>query len=274
VSFNFCVLSSGSGGNVSLVWTKEGAVLIDCGRSGKYISEELAALGISPKDLTAAVITHAHIDHISESGLNFLIKNDIALYSHNDILDDICDKFGQKVRDCRMISFDSSFNIKNIDIDYFPVHHKDISVSKTLGFTLSSKVAGQTYKIGYATDTGKVCKNMAQKLAGSNILVIESNYDKEMLNSSFRPRENKKWILSDSGHLSNEASAAAVADIKEISKVKDSLKYVFLAHLSAHHNYPELALKVSQDELTKRKISDVRLFCAKRDSRSQTIKIG
>ena len=274
MKFNFCVLASGSGGNTSLVWTKNAAILIDCGKSGKYIASELAALGISPKDLTAALITHAHIDHISESGLNFLVKNNVPLYSHSDVLDDICDKFGQKTRDCEMISFDDSFKIKDIEIDYFPVHHKDSSVSKTLGFTIASKIADRKYKIGYVTDTGKVCKNMISKLADSNILVMESNYDKEMLDQSFRPRENKKWVLSDNGHLSNEAASVAIAEIKEISKAKDSLKYIFLAHLSAHHNYPELALKSAKSELLRRKMSNMRLFCAKRDLKSPTIKIS
>jgi phosphoribosyl 1,2-cyclic phosphodiesterase len=123
------------------------------------------------------------------------------------------------------------------------------------------------------TDTGKVCKNIINSLKDSNILVIESNYDREMLNASFRPYENKRWVLSEWGHLANEDAAQAIAEIKLASTVSDSLKYVFLAHLSRHHNDPQLALQVSKKTLLSQNIHDIRLFAAKRKERCPVIKI-
>jgi phosphoribosyl 1,2-cyclic phosphodiesterase len=134
-------------------------------------------------------------------------------------------------------------------------------------------VQGRKYKIGYATDTGKVCKNMIKNLSDSNILVIESNYDRQMLDSSFRPYENKRWVLSDWGHLANEDAAEAIAEIKIKSTGPDSLKYVFLAHLSYHHNSPEIALEASREMLYSQNINDVKLFAAKRKERCPVIKI-
>jgi len=274
MSLNFCVLASGSSGNCSILWTENAAVLIDCGASAKYIEENLALCGIEPKDLTAAVITHAHTDHISASGFNLLIKNNVPIYSHEEVLENIFDKFPDKSLQCDARAKNSGFRIKGITVESFDVYHRDAKISKTLGFTFTAEVCARKYKVGYATDTGKVCENIVKKLSDSNILVMESNYDKEMLDASPRPYENKKWILSDFGHLSNESAASAIAEIKISSKAADSLKYVFLAHLSEHHNYPELALKISKDVVEREKICGVNIFAAKRNKKSRAIKIA
>jgi phosphoribosyl 1,2-cyclic phosphodiesterase len=256
-----------------VLWTEKAAVLIDCGCSAKYIVENLSSLGIEPCNLTAAVITHAHIDHISPSGLNFLLENNIPIRLHADTLEDIFQKYGNKVDDCHTVSFNDSFKIKDIIVEPFNVYHKDSKISRTLGFSFSSLVQGRKYKIGYMTDTGKVCKNIIKSLGNSNILIIESNYDTEMLDSSFRPYENKRWILSDWGHLANEDAAWAIVEIKMASTAADSLKYVFLAHLSYHHNDPNLALQVSKEILYSQNINNINLFAAKRKERCSAIKI-
>ena len=90
------------------------------------------------------------------------------------------------------MSFNDGFKIKDIIIEPFDVYHKDDNISRTLSFAFSSYVQGRKYKIGYMTDTGKVCKNIINSLKNSNILIIESNYDRQMLNASFRPYENKR----------------------------------------------------------------------------------
>lgn len=272
--FNFCVLASGSSGNCSVIWTSKTAVLIDCGCGAKYIAESLASLGLEPRNITAAVITHAHIDHISSSGLNFLLKNNIPVHLHEDALEDLFERYGNKAGECRSISFNDGFKIKDITIEPFDVYHKDGNVSRTLGFAFFSSVQGRKYKIGYMTDTGKVCKNIINSLKDSNILVIESNYDRDMLDASFRPHENKRWVLSEWGHLSNEDAARAIAEIKTASTAADSLKYVFLAHLSRHHNSPGLALKAAEETFLKRKINGIRLFAAERKRRCRAIKIS
>ncbi|MDR1941730.1 MAG: hypothetical protein LBQ47_05330 [Endomicrobium sp.] len=73
--------------------------------------------------------------------------------------------------------------------------------------------------------------------------------------------------------MSNEDAAAAIVKIKSISKAKDSLKYVFLSHLSRHHNFAELALKTSKSVLKQCAISDINLFAADRFTRTKAVKI-
>lgn len=274
MSLNFCILASGSSGNCSVIWNDKTVILIDCGCSANYIIEGLEKLKLNPKKITAVVITHAHTDHISASGINFLIKYNIPVYLHEDTLEDIFQKYGNKIDKCFTLSFNDIFKIKDIEVTPFDVHHKDSYVSRTLGFTFNTTVKGREFKIGYITDTGKVCKNIIKNLINSNILVIESNYDMEMLNESRRPRENKRWVLSDKGHLSNEDAANAIAEIKINSSAKDSLKHVFLAHLSYHHNTPGHALSTAKRVLLKYDICDINVYAAKRKQRCPTIKIS
>ena len=272
MGLNFCVLASGSSGNCSIIWTDKAAVLIDCGRSAKYISEKLSEIDINPQNLTAAVITHAHIDHMNASGFNFLCKYNVPVYFHENILEDAYIRYGDKISNA--VSFNDGFNIEDIEVNFFDTYHKDGKISKTLGFTFLSAINGRSYKVGYITDTGKICKNIVSNLSDSNILVIESNYDKKMLAESSRPYENKKWVLSDWGHLANEDAAKAIAEIRTVSTAEDSLKYVFLAHISKHHNNSEIALRVAEDTLRGMNISDINLFAAKRNSRCRAVKIS
>jgi phosphoribosyl 1,2-cyclic phosphodiesterase len=274
LSLNFCILASGSSGNCSVIWTEKAVILVDCGCSARYITENLAGLNIAPENLTAAVITHVHTDHISTSGFSFLLKNNIPIYLHKDIFEDLSRKYGKKAAKCINIYFNKTFKVKDIVADSFNVYHKDAHISRTLGFTFSSIVNIRKYKIGYVTDTGKICSKIIKSLVNSNILVIESNYNRTMLNSSSRPYDNKKWILSDWGHLSNENAASAIAEIKKLSTDKESLKYVFLAHISNHHNTSEVAINTTRRILIREGISDINLLISKRERRSSAIRIS
>jgi phosphoribosyl 1,2-cyclic phosphodiesterase len=267
-------LASGSSGNCSIIWTEKTAVLIDLGCSSRYLTDNLNILGVSPQNLDTVLITHAHTDHISQSGIGFVIKNNIPVCTHEIILSDISKKYGNKIEKCVKIPFTRKIELKDLAIESFDVYHKDWHVSKTVGFTFSYVLNKKQYKIGYVTDTGKICKNIINSLINSNILVIESNYNRMMLDVSFRTYDNKRWILSNYGHLSNEDAATAICEIKKQSSVKDSLKYVFLAHLSQHHNTQELALKTAKEIFYENNINDIRLFTAKRKQKSQIIRIN
>lgn len=95
-----------------------------------------------------------------------------------------------------------------------------------------------------------------------------------MLDLSFRPYDNKKWTASSWGHLSNEDAADAICAIKQLSTSKDSLKYVFLAHISQHHNTHDIAMKTVKEILLSKGINDIKLLTAKRKQKSPTIRIS
>jgi phosphoribosyl 1,2-cyclic phosphodiesterase len=274
LSLNFCILASGSSGNCSVIWNEKTAILIDCGCSSKYIVENLNKLGLCAKNLTAAFITHAHTDHISVLGLSFLRNNNIPVYLHEDSYEDIYRKYGSKIEECVNIPFYKSVEIGNILVESFDVYHKATNVSRNFGFVFYCVINARKYKIGYLTDTGKICSAIIKKLINSNILVIESNYNRMMLDLSFSPYDNKKWTTSGWGHLSNEDAANAICAIKQLSTSKDSLKYVFLAHISQRHNTQDIAMKTAKEILLSKGINDIKLFAAKRKQKSQAIRIS
>lgn len=273
MSLNFSIIASGSSGNCSILWNEKTVILVDCGCSAKYLTEHLENLHIDIKSLYS-LITHAHLDHISISCINFFKKNKIPIYVTKNILKDISKKHGHRFNGCQYILYDGVFTIDNIQVKSFDVHHKDNNITQTCGFVFLAKVNKRNYKIGYITDTGKICDNIIKMLANSNILVIESNYDKQMLKSSSRPYENKQWILSDFGHLSNNDTANAIYKISGCSTAEDSLKYVFLAHISRHHNNHKLAHRTINTILSNNNITKIKLLSAKRMSKSPTIHIN
>lgn len=269
----FCTLASGSNGNMAIIKTIKKVIAIDFGCGINFICQSLECFGLEAKNLDAVFITHAHSDHLSKSGFAFLCKYKIPLYCHQSVWLDICKRF-QNYDECNKYVYEDKFHFFDIFVRPFNVYHKDRAVSQNLGYTFESAVAGRVYKIGYLTDTGKITDAIKKILADSNILTIESNYDARLLKESFRPRQNKEWVASDFGHLGNVESAQAICDIKMLSTSKESLKYVFLAHLSAQHNSPEIALNTVCAFLKQKKISDIRTLVAPRGRRGKAIKIG
>lgn len=145
MSLNFSIISSGSSGNCSILWNEKTAILIDCGCSSKYLSEQLKKLNVTTKNLYS-LITHAHIDHISLSGINFLQKNQIPVYISKNIFQDILKRYEHKIKNCLCINHDKNFKIGNIVVNSFDVYHKDNNISRTCGFTFFSKVKKKIIK--------------------------------------------------------------------------------------------------------------------------------
>jgi phosphoribosyl 1,2-cyclic phosphodiesterase len=268
--FNISILASGSSGNCTAVWTDKAAFLIDCGVSIGRLNSGLAEIGLDINDISACFVTHAHIDHINNSSLKTLTKHKIPVYSSRGVIGDVCAKYG--ACNAEFKEFDG-VKLKNTAISSFKVSHGDSTINETLGFTFEHTVNRRKYKIGYATDTGCVNGEMAQNLKNSNILVLEANYNEDLLEGSYRPRENKRWVCGDTGHLGNTQCAQAIVEIKQASCVSDALKYVMLAHLSAHHNTENVALGEVGGILNAQDVFGIKLIAARRKERTRAIKI-
>jgi phosphoribosyl 1,2-cyclic phosphodiesterase len=238
-----------------------------------FICKNIGELVDGSFKIDAVFITHAHTDHLSPNALTFLCQNNIPIYTHAKVWDDICRKFGKKAHKCNEKIFEGGFYFKDMEVSPFSVYHKDNAVSQTIGYAFRADVAGRVYKIGYATDIGQMTDGVKKALQNCNILAIEANYDRGLLDMSFRPRKNKKWITSGWGHLENNQAGQAICDIKKNSTAKDSLKHVFLSHLSKDHNNPHMAVKTIGGMLNEHKISDVNLLIARRAMRSKSITI-
>ena len=107
--------------------------------------------------------------------------------------------------------------------------------------TVGFKIETADTIVGYITDLGMIPESTMEELFGADCIVIESNYDDAMLRYGRYPAFLKKRILSDRGHLSNDACSAALARFAD-----RGTKHFFLAHLSQENNRPELALDCAE----------------------------
>lgn len=214
---HFNIISSGSKGNTSVVIYKNTAILIDMGVSFERLKNGLEEVGLKPEQLTAALFTHDHTDHIS--GLRFLSPS--IMYGLKGTLPSLAN----------IIDLFVPFKIGDFTITPIKTSH---DAKNPCGFFLQ---AGDESLV-YMTDTGCFLEENLNIIKNPTYLIIESNHDIQMLLKTNRTYALKQRILSDVGHLCNEDSAIAACQI-----VGDKTKEIILAHLSEEANTPELALE-------------------------------
>ena len=243
MKLNFCSLSSGSNGNCYYLGNEFHGILIDAGISATAIRKFLKNLDISMQTIMGVLITHNHIDHIR--GLEVLTrKNSLPAFTTLKIWESILSPQKKISRDCiREIGLQQKFHLAGFDIEAFPVCH---DAPETIGFHIC---AGDK-KITIATDLGHICQTAALYLKEANLLVIESNYDEQMLENGKYPYYLKARIKSDNGHLGNHQTSVFLADI-----INDNLSNICLAHLSKNNNTPEKALQTLQQTFSERGIN-------------------
>jgi phosphoribosyl 1,2-cyclic phosphodiesterase len=243
MKLNFCSLSSGSSGNCYYLGNEFHGILIDAGISATTIRRFLKNMDISMQTIMGVLITHNHIDHIK--GLEQLTrKNYLPAFTTPKIWKSILTPQMKISPDSiRKIPLKQKFHLAGFDIEAFPVCH---DAPETIGFHIC---AGDK-KITIATDLGHICQTAAPYIEAANLLVIESNYDEEMLMNGRYPHFLKARIRSDHGHLGNHQTSAFLADI-----ISDNLKYICLAHLSKNNNSPEKVLLTLQQTFSERGIT-------------------
>jgi phosphoribosyl 1,2-cyclic phosphodiesterase len=234
MKLNFCSLSSGSSGNCYYIGNEFHGILIDAGISATSIRKFLKNMSIPLDSIMGIFVTHNHIDHIR--GLEVLTrKNHIPAFTTGKIWESILSPHKNISRDCiREIHHQKKINIANFEVEAFPVFH---DAPETIGFQISA----EGKKITIVTDLGHICETSAPYIKDSNLLVIESNYDEQMLENGSYPFYLKERIRSDNGHLGNLQTSVFLADI-----FNDSISHVCLAHLSKNNNTPEKALQTLQ----------------------------
>jgi phosphoribosyl 1,2-cyclic phosphodiesterase len=243
MKLNFCSLSSGSNGNCYYLGNEFHGLLIDAGISATAIRKFLKNMDISMQTIMGVLITHNHIDHIK--GLELLSrKNSLPVFTTRKIWKSILTPQKKISGDCiREITLKQKFHLAGFDIEAFPVCH---DAPETIGFHIC---AGDK-KITIVTDLGHICQTAAPYIKAANLLVIESNYDEQMLVNGRYPHFLKERIRSDHGHLGNHQTAAFLAD-----NINDNLSNICLAHLSKNNNSPELVIQALQQTFSERGIT-------------------
>ncbi|NLB17911.1 MAG: MBL fold metallo-hydrolase [Syntrophomonadaceae bacterium] len=228
------ILASGSRGNAIFFELGNTKILIDAGISARRIENNLAQLGIKASDLDAILITHEHTDHVN--GIDVLARRHcLPVFARPGVWD--CLSFRDKLAsECRHEIHDS-FDIGQVKIEPFQISHDAVD---PVGFCLFH----QDSKYVVSTDLGKATATVAEALTWADTVVLESNYDVEMLANGPYPFYLKRRIRSAVGHLSNLDAAHLLGSIPR----KPSMQ-VFLAHLSQENNYPALAERTVQQYL-------------------------
>ena len=261
--FNFCSLYSGSSGNSLFVETQNTKLLIVAGVSSKKIETALNDINIDPSTLDGILVTHEHIDHVQ--GLGTLSKKfDLPVFVNQETLDAM-PKQKDKISENNIKTFKISdkFDIGDLEIKPFSIPH---DAANPCGFNIWKN----NKKISIATDIGHMTNPILKSLEESLFIMLEANYDPEVLRCSPYPFTLKSRIAGPTGHLPNEMAGKTISHL-----LKSGLKNAMLGHLSKQSNFPELAYKTVVDELISNNYNEdcISLSVASRDNHSKIITI-
>jgi phosphoribosyl 1,2-cyclic phosphodiesterase len=234
-NISLCVLGSGSRGNCTYLRVGEYHCLIDAGMSYTEIKHRLKTQGIDIAYISHIFITHEHTDHISAlKTLTNRHRVNICCTSKTYL-----QIGGLLSEQTHIIFLDHPFSIDGITVLPFPVSHDAVD---PMGYSFMY----QDKKISITTDLGHVSSDVIRYLEDSDILIIESNHDENMLWNGPYAWPLKQRIAGESGHLSNRQTAEAIELVYH-----DQLKYILLAHLSQENNEPVIAFSTVDDYLKK-----------------------
>ncbi len=260
----FCSLFSGSSGNSLFVGYGRTKVLIDAGLSAKRIVNALCSIGENPLELSAILISHEHSDHIKGAGI-MSRKFDIPIYANKNTWEAMEQFIGPvDVKNKVYFETGADFEIGDVPVKAFSIPH---DAAEPVGFNFLIK----DKKLTTATDIGHINKELLSNLENSDLLLIESNHDVEMLKVGPYPWNLKKRILGEQGHLSNEMASKVVAYLAE-----KGTRNFMLGHLSRENNFPELAFQTVLNLLQEKKIvigKDILLDVVLRDRTSRVVEL-
>ena len=259
----FCSLYSGSSGNCLYVDSNNTKILIDSGTSCKKICEGLASINSSIENIDAILVTHEHSDHIQSLGM-VSKKFDIPVYANLETWNAMeSQKAKISEKNIHIFENDTDFLIKDLTIHPFSTPH---DAANPCGFNIHN---GKK-RLSIATDLGHMDNKIIEELKGSSFILLESNYDPEILKVSRYPFSLKNRISGPNGHLSNSTAGKTISVL-----MKNDLKEVMLGHLSKENNFPELAYQTVAEELmnSNNDINTIKLSVASRTNPSKIINL-
>jgi phosphoribosyl 1,2-cyclic phosphodiesterase len=251
MSVRVCVLGSGSKGNCTLLATEKTRLLIDAGLSCRETYARLAAIGEPVDGLDAVVVSHEHTDHIY--GLRVLaLDGKLPIYISRPTHEVV--SWDARIQSFEHFAASEKFSIGDIEVTPFPIPHDAVD---PVAFTFDT----QGIRISLVTDLGYIPEVVKQRVKGCHCLIFESNHDLDMLKVGPYPWFVKQRVMSRHGHLSNNATAAFLAE-----DFDGRAQVLVLAHLSETNNHPEIARLSAEQALAQR----TRGGCAELHLASQT----
>lgn len=230
-AFYFRSLSSGSCGNASLLSCGDTMIMIDAGLGIRTLKKSFKELAIDPKQLAAILVTHDHADHIR--GLeSFAVDFSVPVYASPLVykaLHHATYLHGGLMNHLALMELEQPLTLGAMEITSFEVPH---DATQNVGY----RITGPRGCFTLMTDVGEVTAEVEAAIKGANYLVIESDYDEEMLRTGPYPMMLKERILGGNGHLSNREAACTV-----VRNYHPDLRFLALCHLSGQNNNPTVA---------------------------------
>lgn len=219
----FASLGSGSDGNATVICAGHTRILLDCGFSLKGLKSRLESKGVCPSSLTALLVTHEHIDHIRGAGA-LARRFNLPVYATQGTFDS--GRMGAIPKPV-VLTADTTETIGDIRIHIHAVPH-DAKEPVQFCFEYDNKM------LGILTDTGSMPDALITAYHDVDALVVEANYDTEMLARGPYPPSLKQRVGGHWGHLSNQQCAMLVAE-----QNFDRLQHLIIAHVSQKNNSEE-----------------------------------
>lgn len=229
----FISFGSGSSGNCSYVGTPECGLLIDGGIDNNFVTAELGRNGIDLRSIKGILLTHDHADHVRYSYAILRRNPHMRLYCTPRTIEGVLRRhnISRRISEYHSpIYKEHEYMFGDMKVVPFETSH-DGTDNVGFSFTL-----GETSLV-VATDMGVITERADYYMRRANALMIESNYDDQMLDSGRYPEYLKARIRSERGHMSNSDTARYLTETYRVS-----LTHIFLCHLSEDNNTPETAL--------------------------------
>ncbi len=223
------VLASGSSGNATLFASATTRVLVDAGIGPRALEDALVAAGEQLPD--AIVVTHAHLDHVGHAA-RIAKRRRIPVYLTEAASREIA--LPSAVEEYRFESREP-FAIGDLVLEPLPVPHDAANVAL--------KISDDTGSAALATDVGEPTAKLLELLRDCDVVLLESNYEDELLARGPYPWSLKQRVASARGHLSNRQAHAI------LSRLGPRPHTVVLVHLSERNNDVALATASARDAL-------------------------
>ena len=239
-TIRFISFGSGSSGNCAYIGDNSSGILIDAGVDTKQVLDNLAANGLSIKNITGIILTHDHSDHVRYVYQLIRKHTHIGVYCTPKTLNGMLRRhsISRRLKDYhKPIYKEFPFKIGKFEITAFDVSHDG---TDNCGYFISHG----KHRFAVATDLGYISDRVDFYMRQAQYIMLESNYDQYMLDHGSYPLHLRARIVAERGHLDNSVAAKFIKEI-----YTPQLRYLFLCHLSHDNNTPEIALQCMRTAL-------------------------
>ena len=233
-------LQSGSNGNCIYVEAGGARLLFDAGISGRQAERRLAAFGRDIRRVDAVILSHDHADHVSCAGI-YQRKFGLPVFVTRATLraaNRRC-RLG-RMEDVRSFQAGATLRFADATVETISTPH---DAADGAAFIVNEG----RLRLGLLTDLGHPFEALGDVVRSLDAVILESNYDPEMLETGPYPPFLKRRIRGPHGHLSNFEAAALLRDFSD-----GRLRWACLAHLSEQNNEPGLARRTHEAMLAGR----------------------